>query len=700
MSRPCRRPLGATATSIVIDGEKTWISNAGIASHYVVFCRWPEGGDRSFIALVVDAGTPGLAVTGTIDVIAPHPLGTLTFSGCRVPVGSGDRRAGQGHARRARHAGCVPHHGRRRRARIRPARASTRRWRTCANARAFGQAARGFPADAGAHRRHGDGHRRVGAARLSRGVDARPGRRARHARSGDGQARGHRVGAAGDRPGRAAARRPRRGPRRDRRAALPRDSRAAHLRRHDRDSEDRHRRARCSMRDAPRVSAHVDQFVRRAPAAGRPLAAHGLVGRAGARLPGSSQLRIGAARLTGSRAAPAIALRFITPTAPGPTAGSSKRRTASRTCSSRISASCPAIACCCVRPISPCSSRAGSPCSRPAALPCRRCRCCAFASSPRSCERANVSLALTDANIAARPRDGAGIAAGRARRALQHRGTRIARRADDRSAGDLRERADRRRRSGHHRVHLGHDRPGKGTVHFHRDILAVTDTYGRYVLRPHPDDIFIGSPPLAFTYALGGLVLFPMRFGASAALLEQAAPPQLLAGIDAYRATITVTSPTGYRAMLKQVRAVRSVELAQRRLGRRNTACGDVRRLARGDRCSPHGRHRVHRDAAHVHRLPARTRPIGLDRPRRPRLPRDRGRRRGERGAEQHRRPARGEGPDRVPLPGRPRQPAQVRPARLESHRRRVPGRRRRLLLVPGADGRHDHLVRLQHLRT
>jgi alkylation response protein AidB-like acyl-CoA dehydrogenase len=72
-------------TSMVIDGEKTWISNAGIASYYVVFCRWPEGGDRSFIALVVDAGTPGFEVTKTIDVIAPHPLGTLKFSGCRIP---------------------------------------------------------------------------------------------------------------------------------------------------------------------------------------------------------------------------------------------------------------------------------------------------------------------------------------------------------------------------------------------------------------------------------------------------------------------------------------------------------------------------------------------------------------------------------------------------------------------------------------
>ena len=72
--------------AIVIDGEKTWISNAGIATHYVIFCRWPEGGDRSFIALVIDADTRGLAVTRTIDVMAPHPLGTIAFSGCRVPM--------------------------------------------------------------------------------------------------------------------------------------------------------------------------------------------------------------------------------------------------------------------------------------------------------------------------------------------------------------------------------------------------------------------------------------------------------------------------------------------------------------------------------------------------------------------------------------------------------------------------------------
>ena len=73
-------------SAIVINGEKTWISNAGIADHYVVFCRWPEGGDRSFVAVVVDAGHAGLTIGPAIEVIAPHPLGSLTFSDCRVPI--------------------------------------------------------------------------------------------------------------------------------------------------------------------------------------------------------------------------------------------------------------------------------------------------------------------------------------------------------------------------------------------------------------------------------------------------------------------------------------------------------------------------------------------------------------------------------------------------------------------------------------
>ena len=91
---------------------------------------------------------------------------------------------------------------------------------------------------------------------------------------------------------------------------------------------------------------------------------------------------------------------------------------------------------------------------------------------------------------------------------------------------------------------------GKGTVHFHRDVLAVCDCWPRYVLRPSPDDVFCGSPPFAFTFGLGALVLFPMRIGASALLLEQAHPSQLLQGIHDHRATICFTAPTAYRAML------------------------------------------------------------------------------------------------------------------------------------------------------
>ena len=90
----------------------------------------------------------------------------------------------------------------------------------------------------------------------------------------------------------------------------------------------------------------------------------------------------------------------------------------------------------------------------------------------------------------------------------------------------------------------------KGTMHFHRDILATCDSYGRYVLRAEPSDRFIGSPPLAFTFGLGGLVLFPLRIGASTVLLEKAAPDDLLAAIAKFGATICFTAPTAYRAML------------------------------------------------------------------------------------------------------------------------------------------------------
>jgi 2-aminobenzoate-CoA ligase len=93
----------------------------------------------------------------------------------------------------------------------------------------------------------------------------------------------------------------------------------------------------------------------------------------------------------------------------------------------------------------------------------------------------------------------------------------------------------------------------KGTVHCHRDIIACCDCWPAHVLRAQPDDIFCGSPPFAFTFGLGGLVLFPMRIGAASLLLEQATPPQLLAGIQEFKPTIVFTSPTAYRAMLTKL---------------------------------------------------------------------------------------------------------------------------------------------------
>ena len=89
----------------------------------------------------------------------------------------------------------------------------------------------------------------------------------------------------------------------------------------------------------------------------------------------------------------------------------------------------------------------------------------------------------------------------------------------------------------------------KGALHFHRDLLACADTFSAHVLRPERDDLFCGSPPLAFTYGLGGYLLFPMRTGAATLLLEQATPPQLLQGIQDHRATVVFTAPTAYRAM-------------------------------------------------------------------------------------------------------------------------------------------------------
>ena len=90
----------------------------------------------------------------------------------------------------------------------------------------------------------------------------------------------------------------------------------------------------------------------------------------------------------------------------------------------------------------------------------------------------------------------------------------------------------------------------KATMHFHRDLLIIADGYAKEVLGVTPEDVFIGSPPLAFTFGLGGLAVFPLRFGAAATLLEAASPPNMIEIIEKYKATVCFTAPTAYRFML------------------------------------------------------------------------------------------------------------------------------------------------------
>jgi 2-aminobenzoate-CoA ligase len=89
-------------------------------------------------------------------------------------------------------------------------------------------------------------------------------------------------------------------------------------------------------------------------------------------------------------------------------------------------------------------------------------------------------------------------------------------------------------------------------MHFHRDILANADTFARHILKPTAEDVFAGSPPLAFTFGLGGLVVFPLRFGASSLLTERATPVDLARHAAAAGATVLFTAPTAYRAILKE----------------------------------------------------------------------------------------------------------------------------------------------------
>ncbi|MEU5850800.1 AMP-binding protein [Saccharopolyspora shandongensis] len=99
----------------------------------------------------------------------------------------------------------------------------------------------------------------------------------------------------------------------------------------------------------------------------------------------------------------------------------------------------------------------------------------------------------------------------------------------------------------------------KATMHFHRDVLANADTFAEHVLKPDADDVFTGTPPLGFTFGLGGLVVFPMRVGASSLLLEKAGPDELAKAIAEHGVTVLFTAPTAYKALLS---ADRGADLA------------------------------------------------------------------------------------------------------------------------------------------
>jgi 2-aminobenzoate-CoA ligase len=240
---------------------------------------------------------------------------------------------------------------------------------------------------------------------------------------------------------------------------------------------------------------------------------------------------------------------------------------------------------------------------------------------------------------------------------------------------------------------------GKGTMHFHRDVLAICDCFPRYVLKPEMDDVFVGSPPFAFTFGLGGLVLFPMRVGASSVLLEQATPPFLIQAIQEYRATTIFTAPTAYRAMLgmrqdydlsslkRCVSAGEALPLSTFTAWREATGLTIIDGIgatellhifisASGDDVRPGATGRV---------VPGYEACV-MDESMRPR-------------PRRHHRATRRARPHRVPIPRQPRTPARVRAGGLEPHRRLLHSRCRRLLLVPGAHRRHDHLVGVQHLR-
>ena len=195
--------------------------------------------------------------------------------------------------------------------------------------------------------------------------------------------------------------------------------------------------------------------------------------------------------------------------------------------------------------------------------------------------------------------------------------------------------------------------PPKATMHFHRDVLAMCDTYPAETLRSGPDDIFSGSAPLGFTYGLGSLLLFPMRRGSSTVLLEQANPELMLQAAQDFGVTHFAARSDDVPQHVASYRAVRSFHTAHLLLGRRAFAGRSFRRVAAADRHSHPRLHGLNGDAARLHRRAARRHSSGFNRDRLARLS-GHGRRRGDESvAARSCRAARRARPDRLPLPQR-----------------------------------------------
>ena len=191
----------------------------------------------------------------------------------------------------------------------------------------------------------------------------------------------------------------------------------------------------------------------------------------------------------------------------------------------------------------------------------------------------------------------------------------------------------------------------KATAHFHRDVLAICDAFPRSCLDLSPEDVFTGSPPLAFTFGLGGILLFPMRVGASAVFVPKPSPEALLGAIEAHWRDGLRHLADGVPRDAVVPGRLRRQQPARVHLGGRAAPGADVPRVARGDGHLHHRRHRRDGDAAHLYLGARRRGPPRRDGQADPRL-RGEGRGRARRGGRaRHRRASGGTRADGLPLP-------------------------------------------------